>query len=307
MSLVQRLLLDLPFSTSELNVLLRTAPYRYKRYRIPKRSGEGYRQIAQPSQEIKLIQHWVLRYVLCEYPVHQAATAYRKGMSIRHNAATHATQRFMLKMDFSDFFPSIRAVDFIAHTSKYAPRYESDALLLKNLMFYRDPDKSGLVLSIGAPSSPAVSNSILFDFDTDIAQFAADHKIVYTRYADDLTFSTHEPELLKEAHRKVVKTCQDLRYPVLGVNHEKTIFASTRGNRTVTGLVLTNDGKVSVGWDKKRAVRTAIHRYAMGRLSEEETSALKGYLSFLRDVEPQLFVKFRTKASDSVRHALFDS
>lgn len=79
----EQMLESLPFSRTELDKIIRTAPYRYKVYYIDKRSGDGKREIAQPSAELKLIQRWVVENVLSSYPIHPAAAAYIKGKGIR--------------------------------------------------------------------------------------------------------------------------------------------------------------------------------------------------------------------------------
>ena len=99
MSLIARMLRELPFSADELHDLIATAQYRYKVYKIPKRQPNQFRTIAQPSPEIKLIQRWLIGSVLSSLPIHKVATAYRDGRSIADHAAVHAKNRFLLKME----------------------------------------------------------------------------------------------------------------------------------------------------------------------------------------------------------------
>ena len=148
MMLLDLLLRDLPFSKSELITLLRTAPHRYKIYGVPKRSGKGFRVIAQPSPEIKVLQRWVTTHVLSKYPIHSAAMAYRPNIGIRENAAKHVRQRFLLKMDFKDFFPSIKALDFEQHTQKYAPEFVEDIAVLTHVLFRKPKKTTDFILSI---------------------------------------------------------------------------------------------------------------------------------------------------------------
>ena len=104
-NLLAGMLRDLPFSQDELRQLIATAPYRYKVYQIPKRQPGEFRTIAQPSKEIKLVQRWLINVWLANIPIHNSATAYRSGKSIKEHAAIHAGTRFLLKMDYKDFFP----------------------------------------------------------------------------------------------------------------------------------------------------------------------------------------------------------
>ena len=305
MRLLDLLLRDLPFSESELKTLVRTAPHRYKVYGVPKRSGKGFRLIAQPSPEIKLLQRWVTVHVLSKYPIHSAAMAYRTNIGIRENAAKHVRQRFLLKMDFKDFFPSIKALDFAQHTQKYAPEFEEDILPLTYILFRKPKKTTDFILSIGAPSSPVVSNTIVYDLDVAISRYTSGNRIIYTRYADDLIFSTNDSGVLKELYEFVKEICKHLNYPQLTLNFDKTVFSSRKWNRTVTGLVLSNDQKVSIGWEKKRELRGQIHRYLTGQLAAEDIAKLRGYLAFVRDVEPTLFEKCKDKVPPARRAELF--
>src|SRR6266568_8997046 len=97
----------LALSVSFLLKLAATASYRYKEYTIPKRTV-GRRTIHHPARELKLVQRWLLRNVLNKLPVHAAATAYREGSNIRLNAETHVTNSYILRVDFQDFFPSLK-------------------------------------------------------------------------------------------------------------------------------------------------------------------------------------------------------
>src|SRR5438067_12922461 len=107
MSLLDELVAHLRIGPLELMRIIQTAPARYKQYTIPKRSG-GLRIIAQPSRELKALQRYVLQTKLSQFPIHQAATAYIKNRNILYNAEKHKDNRVIMKLDFTDFFPSIK-------------------------------------------------------------------------------------------------------------------------------------------------------------------------------------------------------
>ena len=106
--LFQRLLARSPFSDHELIVLVATAASRYKIHHIKKRGGRGSREIAQPTKEVKFLQRLVVSEELKRMPVHDAAVAYRSGRSILDHAQSHAAARYLLKLDFTNFFPSLK-------------------------------------------------------------------------------------------------------------------------------------------------------------------------------------------------------
>src|SRR5690606_17176263 len=109
--LVERLSGLSGLSSVDIQRVIRTAPRRYKVFPIEKRGG-GYRIVAQPSRELKMLQRITVNKVLTDLPVHEAAHGYVKGKGIRTNAMAHKGARYILKMDLENFFPSIRPLDF---------------------------------------------------------------------------------------------------------------------------------------------------------------------------------------------------
>ena len=98
-----------------------------------------------------------------------------------------------------------------------------------------------LVLSIGAPSSPLISNFIMYSFDEELVTICLNKKIMYTRYADDITFSTRIKNNLFELPEIISNLLKEIRKGV-EINSKKTIFTSKAHNRHVTGVTLTNSG-----------------------------------------------------------------
>jgi len=285
-ALLQQMLRDLPFSMDELASLIRTAPYRYKVYQIPKRQPNQYRTIAQPSYEVKLLQHWLMGNVFAKLPIHTAARAYRNGVSIRDHAARHVKKRYLLKMDFTNFFPSIRDVDVQRHLVRFGKLSQEEARIVSQIVCWSDRTRGEFCLSIGAPSSPCLSNTLLYEFDKKAAALARDSNVVYSRYADDLAFSTNRRDILINVAAAIPSLCSNLEYPRLAVNDNKTVFTSRAFRRTLVGLVLTPESNVSLGRTKKRKLRSELYRFANNKLSSEEEATLRGQLAFAWSVEP---------------------
>jgi RNA-directed DNA polymerase len=305
--LLEKMSAQLLVPLNDLEYLVRSSPYRYKVYKIAKRTPGKTRIIAQPAKEVKTLQHWVMRNVLNTFPVHAAATAYRKGRNIADNAQPHVAKRYMLKMDFSDFFPSITSSDFVQFmkTNSLAVwQEEEDIEYLCRILFWRKKRRKSLVLSIGAPSSPILSNILLYDFDVRMSELCVRHDVSYTRYADDLTFSTNKPNTLKKIEKGVLGVCAKLRSPRLKINIEKTVHVSTANSRRVTGLVLSNQGSVSLGREKKRSIRAAVHHYKQGKLNEGEIASLSGMLSFVYSVEPSFLQTLASRYGGTLINSL---
>lgn len=290
MDLVSRLTDEFPFSEREVVELIRSAPARYKVHSIEKRNGRGTRLIAQPTAEIKLLQRWALAQYVDALPVHEAAIAYRRGRSILHHAKQHAGQAYLLKLDFRDFFPSILGIDLDSHFAIFSDIQSADRASLVQLFCWRRKPTGQLRLSIGAPSSPAISNTVMYQFDLRTAEYCSDLGVNYTRYADDLAFSTNSPRVLDQVHRFVQQLCKKLTYPRLVLHSGKTVFTSRKRNRQLTGLVLTNEGDVSLGREKKRELRAMVHRASIGQLDHDSTQRLRGLLAYVQSVEPEFLV-----------------
>ena len=283
---------DLLLPRDRLEYLIKSAPHRYKVYPVAKRSGQGVRMIAQPAREVKRLQYWVIRSIFPLFPIHDSAMGYMLGKNILSNTEPHALNPYMLKLDFKDFFPSIKGRDFLEYAQEINGLHlpPEDLERLVRILFWKPKQNPELQLSIGAPSSPYLSNAIMFEFDSRVTEYCSKHGIIYTRYADDMTFSMLNKELRGEALREVEKVLGELRYPRLKINERKTVYGSKAHRRMVTGLILSNDGLVSLGRNRKRRIRAQIHHFINGRLSDHERNNIRGMLAFARDIEPD-FVK----------------
>jgi RNA-directed DNA polymerase len=289
---------------STVTRIMRDAPVRYKLYHIPKRNG-GERLIAQPSREVKALQRALVDVLLRGLPVHQCATAYREGLSIADNARRHSGNGPILKMDFADFFPSIRSVDW----KNYCERTgcltdEEDVALTSSLLFRRAKGHRELRLAIGAPSSPILSNVLMYEFDEFVQQTLQKDQVEYTRYADDLTFSGSKTGFLTVVPPTIALAMREFRSPRVTLNAAKTVYATRKYKRFVTGLILANDGSVTIGRSRKRLLHASVHRAKVGKLGLMELAQLSGYLAFVNAVEPGFLGTLRQKYGSEIMDRL---
>lgn len=273
-----------------------TASKRYKSYEIPKRSG-GMRLIEHPSRSLKAIQRWISKSLLRKLPIHAAAMAYAAGSSIRKNAEIHVGSKFTLRLDFSDFFPSFGIVGITEFLYQANESY--------NLSLNRDDvnfvarivSRNGR-LTIGAPSSPILTNAMMFEFDRFVYDYCASKGFLYSRYADDLFISTDKSHELHNAASFVDATAKNFRYASLIVNTDKTAYLSKRYRRTVTGLVLTPDDRISIGRDRKREIKSLVFSQLKGDIDGLELARLKGLLAFASDCDPEFYSSLKRKYGD---------
>lgn len=300
MSLIEEIRLLTGIGGAELLRIAASAPVRYKVYSIPKRNG-GLRIIAQPSRELKLLQRFLVDRVLSRYPVHESAAAYVSGKSIADNAMSHVNSSFVVKLDFQDYFHSILASDWRRFFAKNPGDIEQRfSGFLTNIFFWGQGGYQAKCLSIGAPSSPMLSNILMFEIDEKISEIARHGSVAYTRYADDITLSGETIDQVLKVEAELRKIVARSRSPKLAFNDVKRGVYTKGQRRMVTGLVLTPERKVSIGRGRKRMISALVHRYTLGALDADETAKLKGYLAFAVATEKTFVESMRTKYGTEV-------
>jgi len=157
----------------------------YKTFKIPKKGG-GYRKIEAPSTNLKLIQKAIARELSEIRNFKAGVTGFVQGRSIKNNAIFHLRRRYVVNLDLKDFFNSITFPRVYGMLTKkpYNMPQKSAAVIAKACTF------NG-ILPQGAPSSPIITNLICARMDSQLAQLAQDYNYRYSRYADDITFSTN--------------------------------------------------------------------------------------------------------------------
>ncbi len=297
-SLLQRISQDFFVSEAEIGRIFSRAPHTYKQYTIPKRSG-GVRVIAQPARETKYIQGWLIKNIFEDLPVHSCAMAYKAGASIKKNALVHVNSSYLVKFDFKNFFTSIKERDLISHFSAHlgSDLTLDEIELAARVACIKLKQGGERCLSVGAVSSPILSNSILYDFDDAVYAWCSPRGINYTRYADDLTFSTNEKGLCATIEPHIREFVKSECVVKLRFNFKKTTHLSKKSQRRVTGLVITNEQTLSLGRARKREIKALIHRYSLGRLDDDQLMTLQGLLGFAKDIEPAFLISMYKKYS----------
>lgn len=281
-------------SENDVERLGHMAPGTYKLYHVPKKSG-GQRRILHPSRETKMLQYAAIELLFSTFEIHSAAFGFIKGLKspLRKNAFSHADNEYLVRVDFRDFFESIAPNDILIRLktgSEFGSIRISDRDLkfLEKLLFVRRKD-GVWALPIGAPSSPIVSNIVMSDVDKKLSHIADTFDSTYTRYADDLIFSTRVKGRGREILRAIQKLLKEISSPCLQLNPKKTHFMSRNCRRVVTGLIITPEGRISIGRSKKRMLRSLLFDAKEGRLESKKRGFLQGYLAYILDVEPEFF------------------
>ncbi len=249
----------------------------YSFHKIPKRSG-GHRFLTVPDVELKLVQTWINRDILASQTPHFRCYSYHSKSSIFNCAREHCLSKWLIKVDIENFFDSISEVMVYKAFRKlgYKPllafelgricTYQPTHLRAKNTLRWRNfntnssdyPYKRKGVsffgrLPQGAPTSPMLSNLVFQDIDEELHRYASEHGLVYTRYADDLTFSTSDKKFSRERAIKVVNHIKKvLRSSNFSTNKSKLKIIPPGCRKVVLGLNI--DGQkplLSKGFKKR--------------------------------------------------------
>ena len=278
----------------EIYVYAKKASYRYHRFTIPKNNGRGERTIYHPSKELKEFQYFLIDNVFSKFPTSKHVFSYKKHTSIADLAKLHKRNNYLLRIDFEDFFPSITAFNIVkllqvGKEKKYFDfELSIDEMILIKMLVCRFNK-----LTIGAPTSPIISNVLLYDFDKKLAKFYKKKDITYGRYADDLYFSTNVPDILSEIKDYIIRLLKKEQL-FLSINHDKTIMTSKKRKRIITGLVITSENKISIGKEKKDSVKKLIYNI-INKGDYTSASYVSGYLSYIKSVEPKFLVILKRK------------
>lgn len=228
---------DLGFSARHLYALSNSSHYR--RVALPKKSG-GTRVLAVPDEALKAVQRQINRVLLPLMPVSAYATAYRDCGSTVRNASPHVGQKLVVKLDILHFFDSVRYSDVKEKAFPEEMYAEPLRILLAMLCYHGDS------LPQGAPTSPAISNIILYDFDELTGAWCRERGIAYSRYCDDLTFSgDFDP-------REVISFVQpELKKRGFLLNGQKTRLQRQGQQQCVTGILVNTRPAVPLPYRRK--------------------------------------------------------
>lgn len=268
----------------------------YNDYYISKRNGKQ-RSINAPNAELKGYQRWILDNILDAIGLNQSVHGYVKGKNIFSNAKLHCEKSFVVCVDISNFFPSITR-DMVEEEFLRIVENSETAKIMSKLCTYKGS------LPQGGVTSPTLSNLIFSKFDTELEQEAQQQRVVYTRYADDLAFSSNNKE---RATGMIIFLENLLKSTVFQLNPSKTRIMSGKQRICITGLSI-NRGSPSIGREKKKKIRAAIFNLFFKEDKSVSREKLFGTLSYLRSIEPDTYdsLKNYTKKIIAQKKALED-
>ena len=185
-------ILEVPYGQLMYITSQRADKYGYSTFTIPKRSGED-RTISAPHPTLKILQSKMNHILKLVYEPRASTHGFAEGRSVRTNAERHTKRRYVLNIDLVDFFPSIHfgRIRGVLMSKPYGVGAPA-ATVLARICSQETPD--GRKLPQGAPTSPILSNMVCRRMDRELSALARESHCTYSRYADDITFSTNARE-----------------------------------------------------------------------------------------------------------------
>ena len=247
---------------------------RYKTFYIPKKNGK-LREISAPNRNLKEILYYLNMMLGEVYQASPSAMGFVKGRSIVDNAKLHIGQNYVLNLDLSDFFTSI-SQSRVCKRLQLAPfNFNEDvAKIISGLCCKKvvKDQKKGYVLPQGAPTSPLLTNAVCDFLDKKLRRLSFSHGVKYSRYADDMTFSSMHNVYQEDSDfmKSLFSFIEEERFTV---NPEKTRLQKRGERQEVTGLTV-ND-KVNTAHKYTRELRNILYMW-------EKYGYKDAYASFYR-------------------------
>lgn len=240
----------------------------YRSFKIPKKNGE-YRIINAPNKELKSIQRKLAYVLALVYKVKPSAYGFISKKNIIENAKQHTKRNIILNIDLESFFNQIHfgRIKGMLIKKPYEIGDEA-AIVIAQLSCFKG------ILPQGAPSSPVLTNMICSPLDTQLTRLAKKYELRYTRYADDITFSTYKnefPEKIVYGESNNLKLGAEL-LDLLNKNNfkvnDKKIFLNNNSRQEVTGLIVNKFPNIKREYIKN--IRAIL--YNMGKSGEYEVA-----------------------------------
>lgn len=304
----------------------------YRMFAVKKRSG-GRRHIHAVTGDLFKVQQFINLELLQKLKPHSASYAFHADGGIRKCASEHCKASWIFQYDLENFFHALNESDVyqvfmkagyrpllafeLARlcTTTQLPKHLKHYLGKKRLKttkrvykLYSDRSKAIGVLPQGAPTSPMLSNLSAFNLDEELTTFADLHGFSYTRYADDLTFSTTgklpEHMSIGEIHRDIIGIIRKCGFRE---NAKKTRVAGPGSKKVVLGLLV--DGCIPrLSKETYKRIDRYLHatlKYGLAAVAEHENfdsvigfyNHLAGLIAFVKDVDTARWEEFQKQFS----------
>ncbi|MBV0997631.1 retron Ec67 family RNA-directed DNA polymerase/endonuclease, partial [Listeria monocytogenes] len=283
--------LNIPIKRLTYILYIKRTENLYYSFEIPKKSG-GVRNIDAPKSELKALQKKLATSLTKYQEILQKSKrkapnishGFEKGKSIISNAKIHRNKKIVYNLDLEDFFESFhfgRVRGFFEKNKDFELSTEVATIIAQLSCF------NG-ALPQGAPSSPIITNFICKIMDMRILKLAKNYKLDYTRYADDLTFSTNDKKFINQIDCFLHKLTKEIEKAGFKLNKNKTNLTFKDSRQLVTGLVVNKKINVNRRYYKEtRAMANRLYKTGEFQIDDKNgtLNQLEGRFSFINQVQ----------------------
>lgn len=246
------------------------------------------RIILAPCEKLKKAQRYFLNAIKREYNL---------KIDTCTVAQIHTAKKWILKMDIKDFYGSVPYRDIESFISNVCAKIK-----YANINYYLNLVTVDKKLPTGAPTSAHIANACFRKIEAEIRKICNIYGVDFSRYMDDLTFSSNNKKLLQNIEKRVNNILFFYGYKV---NYKKTKYISENKQQKVLGLVVNNK-EVCITNKEKRKIRATLHNYAISMAystkkelkhhiwSEKEVSELIGKVAYIKYVDYRFYISLRT-------------
>lgn len=232
---------------------------RYRHFSIPKKSG-GQRSISAPSRGLAHILYYVNVMLKAVYQPSDYAMGFAEGRNVVDNASRHIGQNYVFNTDLENFFPSIEQPRVWKRFQLPPFNFNQQiASVLAGLCCIKEKKENGefiYVLPQGAPTSPLITNAICDSLDRKLSGLARRFGLHYSRYADDITFSSMH-NVYHENGEFISELKRIIESQGFHINNKKTRLQKFGQRQEVTGLTVSN--RVNTSREYVAEIRNLLH------------------------------------------------
>lgn len=261
----------------------------YKTFKIPKKSG-GYRELNEPCPELKQLQRELQNFLVTNLKVYATpwAYAYENKKSIIDMAKKHQNSNYFLKLDIHHFFNNIDQQILKENLPKLYQLAKLPKEFINNLIKIATKNDE---LPQGSPLSPLLSNIIAIELDYKIKKNEKLKNLYYTRYADDLVFSSKSYISKTIVVYEVQDILQQLYDNKLLLNCDKTKFLTKNQRCYIVGVKINKDNQLTFGHEKKKALKLQLYNLFKAKQNQdnvtEQAREVLGLFNFMSQIEPE--------------------
>ncbi|MFQ2360370.1 MULTISPECIES: reverse transcriptase domain-containing protein [Aeromonas] len=272
------------------------------------------KKVYRCSAKLKAIHRFINLFLFSKLKIKDDVVfSYRPGKNVVDAIRPHANNNYFFTTDIENFFPSINEIVVRDTINSNIDNFDVSDIAnhIDKIISLTVIDN---MLPIGFSTSPSISNACLYDLDNDISSFCKKYNFIYTRYADDLIFSSISKFDVADIKQNIVSILSTQKNTKFSLNHKKTRVSSRSNKIKLMGVVILPNGKVTVDINVKNKVETMLYFYLndkdklvdySGMDYESTLGFISGLLNHINTIDDSYLDKLRMKYGNAIVDMFF--